>query len=113
MFRLHRRSAKLRILEIEDLKFVTYVSVSRPFVKQLIGKIYRKYLDPMFSWNAADLMHKLDEFKDYSNAHYLHRSLDGATPARRAGGAPSVLAKFDHCAWHGHCRGLFLMPVAA
>ena len=41
--------------------------------------------DHLFFWNAIDLTQKLDAFADYYNAHRVHRSLDGTTPAQRAG----------------------------
>src|SRR5437667_5457248 len=77
--------ANLRVLEIEEIKSVPYAPVSHPFVERLIGTIRREYLDRVFFWNAMDLSRKLAEFKDYYNAHRVHRGLAGTTPARRAG----------------------------
>ena len=88
LFRFHRWLANLRVLEIEEIKSVPYAPVSHPFVERLIGTIRREYLDRVFFWNAGDLARKLGDFRDYYNAHRVHRSLDGTTPAQRAG-APS------------------------
>jgi transposase InsO family protein len=81
LFRFHRWLANLRVLEIEEVKSVPHAPVSHPFVERLIGTIRREYLDRTFFWNAVDLQRKLDEFRDYYNAHRVHRSLDGITPA--------------------------------
>jgi hypothetical protein len=50
---------------------------------------------------------------DYYNLNRVHRSLDGAPPARRAGGFPSPPAALAHYNWRPYCRGLFQMPLAA
>src|SRR5436190_929837 len=85
LFRFHRWLANLRVLEIEEIKSVSYAPISHPFIERLIGTVRREYLDHVFFWNAVDLTRKLDAFADYYNAHRVHRSLDGVTPARRAG----------------------------
>jgi len=51
---------------------------------RLIGTVCREYLDRVFFWNAVDLGRKLGEW-DYYNEHRVHRSLEGTTPAHRAG----------------------------
>ena len=88
LFRLHRWLANLRVLEIEEVKLVPYTPVSHPFVERLIGTIRREFLDRVFFWNVTDLARKLAEFRDYYNAHRVHRSLDGTTPVQRAGAPP-------------------------
>ena len=113
LFRFHRWLANLRILDIEEIKSVPHVPVSHPFVERLIGTIRREYLDRVFFWNAADLSRKLDEFGCYYNTHRVHRSLNGTTPAQRAGAPLSAPAALDVYAWQRHCHGLFQTPVAA
>ena len=113
LFRFHRWLASLRVLAIEELKSVPYAPVSHPFVERLIGTVRREYLDRAFFWNAMDLTRKLAEFQDYYNAHRVHRSLAGATPAQCAGAPSLAPAALDHYAWRPHCRGLFLTPIAA
>ena len=112
LFRFHRWLANLRVLEIEEIKSVPYAPVSHPFVERLIGTIRREYLDRLFFWNAVDLARKLGEFTDYYNAHRVHRSLDGTTPARRAGASSPAPASLDRHVWRQHCRGLFQTPIA-
>ena len=107
LFRFHRWLANLRVLEIEEVKSVPYTPVSHPFVERLIGTIRHEYLDRMFFWNAADLTRKLGEFKDYYNAHRVHRALAGSTPAQRAGAPSPAPAALYRYAWRQHCRGLF------
>ena len=112
LFRFHRWLANLRILEVEEIK-----SVSMPrcnmFVERLIGTIRRDYLDRIFFWNSLDLEEKLKEFQLFHNDNRTHRSLNGATPAERAGRPSPPRANFAEYHWRRHCRGLFQMPVAA
>ena len=113
LFRFHRWLANLRVLGIDELKGVPYAPVSHPFVERLIGTIRREYLDRVFFWNAADLLRKLDEFKDYYNAARVHRGIVGVTPAERAGMSCPAASTLAHYAWQQHCRGVFQIPIAA
>ena len=113
LFRFHRWLANLRVLEIDEIKSVPYVPVSHPFIERLIGTVRREYLDRVFFWNSIDLNRKLDEFRDYYNTFRVHRSLDGITPAQRAGAPSPALTSLDYHAWRQHCGGLFQSPVAA
>ena len=61
----------------------------------VIGTIRREYLDQVLFWNALDLTRKLEAFRDYYNASRVHRSLDGNTPAQRAGASSPVPAALD------------------
>src|SRR5450631_3649332 len=95
LFRFHRWLANLRVLAIDEVKSVPYAPVSHPFIERLIGTVRRKYLDHVFFWNVIDLTRKLDAFADYYNAHRVHRSLDGTTPARRACASLPAPASLD------------------
>jgi transposase InsO family protein len=101
------------VLEIDEIKSVPYVPTSHPFIERLIGTVRREYLDRVLFWNSVDLTRKLNAFRDYYNEFRVHRSLDGAMPAQRAGmssPAPAVLHSF---VWKQHCQGLFQTPMAA
>jgi putative transposase len=113
LFRFHRWLANLRVLAIKEVKSVPYAPVSHPFIERLIGTVRREYLDHVFFWNAIDLARKLDAFADYYNAHRVHRSLAGSTPARRActSSPPAARAALCHYVWDEHCRGLFHTPI--
>src|ERR1700693_1916384 len=113
LFRFHRWPATLPALEVEEIKSFPYAPVSHPFVERLIGTIRREYLDRVFFWNSVDLVRKLDEFAAYYNAVRVHRSLDAATPASRAGASSVVSAALDRYAWRQHCRGIFELTIAA
>jgi transposase InsO family protein len=113
LFRFHRWLANLRVLEIGEIKSVPYAPISHPFIERLIGTVRREYLDHLFFWNAIDLARKLDAFADYYNAHRVHRSLDGITPAQRASALSPAPASLDRHAWRQHCRGLFQTPPTA
>ena len=111
LFRFHRWLANLRVLEIEEIKSVPYAPISHSFVERLIGTVRREYLDQLFFWNAADLARKLDAFAGYYNAHRVHRSIAGTTPAQLAGAPSPAAAALNGYAWRQHCRGLFQTPL--
>ena len=90
-----------------------YAPVSHPFVERLIGTIRREVLDQLFFWNALDLTRKLEAFRCYYNEQRVHRSLNGSTPAQRAGATAPVPANLDHFGWRQYCHDLFQIPVAA
>jgi putative transposase len=115
LFRFHRWLANLRVLEITEIKSVPYAPISHPFIERLIGTVRREYLDHVLFWNAIDLRRKLDAFANYYNAHRVHRSLDGTTPARRAcaSSPPPARAALRQYTWEEHCRGLFHTPIPA
>ena len=113
LFRFHRWLANLRVLEIDEIKSIRYAPVSHPFVERLIGTIRREFLDHVSFWNGVDLARKLGAFRDYYNTYRVHRSLDGRTPAHRAGAPSPAPASLDRRAWQQHCRGLFHTPIAA
>jgi putative transposase len=99
LFRFHRWLANLRVLDVEEIKSVPYTPVSHPFVERLIGTIRREYLDHVLFWNASDLRRKLEAFRNYYNAHRVHRALNGTTPAQRAGQLPTEQVRTDRYAW--------------
>ena len=87
--------------------------MSHPFIERLIGTVRREYLDRLFFWNSVDLTRKLEAFRDYYNEFRVHRSLDGTTPAQRAGMSPPASAVLHSYVWQQHCQGLFQTPRAA
>jgi transposase InsO family protein len=110
LFGFQRWLANLRVLDIVEIKSVP---VSHPFIERLIGTVRREYLDRLFFWNALDLTRKLETFRDYYNEFRVHRSLDGTTPAQRAGAALPRSAALNTYTWRQHCQGLFQTPMAA
>ncbi len=81
LFTFHRWHSNLRILEIDEIKTVSYVPMSHPFDKRLIGIHRREYLDQALFWNAhTHIEKKLDAFKDYFNGYRVHTVLDGEPP---------------------------------
>ena len=113
LFRFHRWLANLRILEVEEIKSVPHAPMSHPFIERLIGTIRREYLDHTLFWNSLDLQRKLEDFQNYYNGVRVHRALNGATPAKRAGNPSPSPAQLTRYGWQQHCRGLFETPVAA
>jgi putative transposase len=113
LVRFHRWLADLRVIEVKEIKSVPHAPASHPFVERLIGTIRREYLDCVFFWNAVDLARKLNEYKDYYNAHRVHRSLGGITPAQYADASSAAPASLDCYTWRQHCRGLFQTPIPA
>ncbi len=113
LFLYHQWQANLRILDVDEIKSVSYTPRSHPFVERLIGTIRREYLDQIFFWNAVDLERKLELFKDYYNHSRTHASLDCNTPAEICGGHQPLHAKLGNYSWISHCNGLFQTPIAA
>ena len=112
LYRFHQWQANLRILDVKEIKTVTYVPLSHPFVERLIGTIRRECLDRTLFWTAADLEMKLLDFQQYYNGHRTHGGLDGRTPE------PSIDPVCAHAnvssyRWQPHCRGLYQTPMAA
>jgi transposase InsO family protein len=113
LFEAHRWQANLRILEIDEIKTVPHVPLSRPFVERLIGTIRREFLDQVPFWNRRDLERKLAEFQAYYNEARGHATLDGRTPLAFAGGEVTVPTDLNHVRWVSHCRDLVQLPIAA
>jgi len=82
-------------------------------MERLIGTIRREYLDHLLFWNTADLKSKLEDFRDYYNAHRTHRALHGITLVQQAGQQPAKQASIDGYTWQSYCRALFVLPVSA
>ena len=113
LFRFHEWRALLRAQGMDELKSLPHIPTSHPFVERLIGTIRREYLDQTLFWNQRDLERKLDTFRDYYNAHRVHRSLDGSTPDDRTAICPPLRGNLRSYCWKKHCRGLFQLPVAS
>jgi transposase InsO family protein len=110
LYRFHQWQAKLRILEVTEIKSVPYVPLSHPFVERLIGTIRREYLHHILFWTTADLENKLLDFRTYFNNHRTHTSREGRTPDT-PGSRP--IANPRSFRWQPHCRTLYQTPVAA
>ena len=108
-----RWQAHLRVLDIDEIKTISYTPISHPFVERLIGTIRREYLEQTFFWNSLDLERKLNEFKEYYNQHRVHSSLEGNSPSEQCGEVHRKLICTDHYNWQSHCHDLFQTPVAA
>jgi len=111
LFLYHRWQANLRILEIEEIKSISYTPISHPFVERLIGTIRREYLDHIFFWNAHDLERKLEALRKYYNQDRVHQSLAGNTPAVISCISQTRFADISNYSWISHCNGLFQSPI--
>ena len=72
LYRFHQWHANLRVLRVTEVKSVSYVPVSHPFVERLIGTLRRECVDRMLFWSASDLEQKLVAFQDFYNVHRTH-----------------------------------------
>jgi transposase InsO family protein len=113
LFRFHRWRANLRVLEIEEIKTVPFVSCSHPFVERLIGTLRREYLDHVLFWTRLDLQRKLSKFATYYNQARVHSACARKTPYEQRGRAPPRIADLQQFSWQVHCHGLFHTPIAA
>lgn len=111
LYEFHRWKANLRILEVREIKTVSYVPLSHPFVERLIGTIRREFLDLVPFWNAHDLQCKLREFQDFYNRDRVHRALGGQPP--ESSSLKARVARLDDSRWKSSCRGLYQLPIAA
>ena len=113
LFRCHRWTANLRILETTEIKTVPHVPVSHPFVERLIGTIRREFLDYVPFWNARDLTRKLYAVRNFYDDHRRHYALDGDPPIASTPKTPATVANLRCYRWQSNCGGLYQLPVAA
>ncbi len=113
LFKFHQWKAKLRILDVDEIKTIPFTPISHPFIERLIGTIRREFLDRIFFWNSLDLERKLNQFKDYYNQYRVHSALDGKTPSERRDEFHDEPVNLDRYNWQSHCDGLFNTPIAA
>jgi hypothetical protein len=78
----HQWQANLQILAVTEVKTVSYVPLSRPFVERLMGTIRREYLDHTLYWPTVDLENGLLDFRNYYNHHRTLHSWQGGTNRR-------------------------------
>jgi hypothetical protein len=81
LFRFHHWRPKLRVLEIEAIKFAPSAPCSHPFDERLIATVRREYLDRCLFWNRLDLQRKVDRFAAYYNESRVHSALAEITPS--------------------------------
>ena len=86
LFQYHRWKANLRVLDIEEIKSLSHVPMSHPFVERLIGSVRRELLDHTFFWTACDLENRLGQYQRYYNGQRTQSGRDGTTPADFMGG---------------------------
>ena len=96
-------------LGVDEVKSVSHVPLSHPFVERLIGTIRRECIDRMLFWSALDLEQKLSNFGDFYNMHRAHASLDGRTLVQQ----PKDIETLSRHGWEEHCGGLYQTPIAA
>jgi len=109
----YTESKPTRLSSDHDPLFRFHRWLANPFVERLIGTVRRECLDHVFFWNTVDLARKLNDFRAYYNAYRVHQTLDGVTPARRAGVPSAAAAKLYSYTWKLNCRGLFRTPIPA
>jgi putative transposase len=107
LFRFHRWLAKLRILEVDEIKAIPCTPRSHAFVERPIGTVRREYLDRTLFWNRGDLERKVENYKAYCNQHRCHQGLAGATPAERSGVPAQPIAKLDSYTWRNIAMAYF------
>ena len=110
LYRFHQWQANLRVLEVMEIKTVSGVPLSHPFVERLVGTIRRECLDHALFWTTADLEAKLEDFQEYFNAYRAHSGLGGQLPEPNGTTPPISFASYR---WRKHCRGLYQTPIAA
>jgi transposase InsO family protein len=112
LYRFHPWQANLRALEVTEIKTVSYVPLSHPFVERLIGTLRREYLDRTLFWTTVDLETKLFDFQHFYNRHRTHGGLEGRLPEPGTDGPTSPI-DFKSYRWRRDRRGLYQTPIAA
>jgi hypothetical protein len=74
-----------------EIKTVSYLPLSHPFVERLVGTLRRECLDRTLFWTTADLEAKVREFQKYFNEHRTHAGLEGRLPDSGGPEPPIVL----------------------
>lgn len=113
LFQYHRWKANLRILDIKEIKTLSYIPMSHPFVERLIRSIRNELLDQTLFWNAEDLQRKLDHYQHYFNLNRSHKALIAATPYQKSFETKNNIISIYSYKWQSHCKGLFQLPIPA
>lgn len=115
LFLFHRWKANLRIVGVEEIKFVPGVPTSHPFIERTIGSVRRECLDQQLFFNRRDLQNKLNTYQKYFNETRGHSSMKMKTPQKMASDVivSEKTVAMNIIAWKSHCRGLYKFPVAA
>ena len=113
LVRFHRWLANLRVLDIKEVKPVSYVPVSHPFVERMIRTIREELLDQVLFWNQLDLDRKFSAFRFYYNWHRAHSGIDGIPPESTQGRGQHTRLPLTEFRWMSHCHGLYQLPAAA
>ena len=109
---MKRRNPRFGCVRIaQQISHAFGVRIDKGVVRRVLVKHYRP--GDSGATGPSYLRRKLDAFAAYCNAHRVHRSLDGTTPAQRAGAPSFAAAVLDNYAWQQHCGGLFQTPIAA
>ncbi len=113
LFQYHPWKANLRVLGIDEIKTVSEIPWSHPFVERLIGTVRREYLDDTLFWGERDLKAKLQEFSVYYNQARVHLALAGKTPSGMDGASAVGQIDLQNYGWKSYCGARFSIPVAA
>jgi transposase InsO family protein len=111
LFTFQKWQANLRILEVEEIKSISYTPISHPFVERLIRTIREELLNNTLIWNQQDLQKKLDAYQDYFNQYRSHSSIHAMTPENKSSGNQKVIG-MNHHKWKKYLRGLIQLPIA-
>lgn len=96
-----------------EIKTVSYVPCSHPFVERVIGTIRREFLDKLLFFGINDLEKKLEDFKIYYNEGRVHSSLIFLTPEEKALNVQQEAILLENITWKSHCKGMYKVPIAA
>ncbi|MHB8623500.1 MAG: DDE-type integrase/transposase/recombinase [Sulfuricaulis sp.] len=113
LFRFRRWRANLRIMNIEEIKSLSFVPRSHPFVERLIRTIREELLDQILFWNRLDLERKLSTFRGYYNRYRVHSGIDGIPPEERDAPRQRTALPLSDFRWASYCHDLFQLPAAA
>jgi putative transposase len=113
LFKFKQWQANLIVLEIEEIKSVSYTPISHPFVERLIKTIREDFLNNVLIWNAYDLQKKLDVYQNYFNNDRSHSAIDAMTPEEKSNHRNKKVINIDHYRWKKHLHGLVQPPMVS
>ena len=113
LFLYNQWLGNLSILDIDEIKTVSHVPWSHPYVERVIGITRQEYLRNIIFFGEVDLLTKLDEFQKYYNEGRVHSSIDFCTPHEKEDSKKPNTIELEDIKWKSYCRGLYKVPIAA
>lgn len=101
------------LYHIEEIKTVSFVPFSHPFIERQIGSVRREFTDWILIWLKSDLEAKLRFYQEYFNSYRVHYSHNGKTPDEINDTRKMATINLENYQWKKVCGGMHHTPIAA